>query len=768
MALVRRNGRAPARWNGSLGPGRGAAADPARGLPLWPRREPKRQLWRGPLMLALVSLLLVAAVGLYAVYSVVQTTLQVYAALSNDLPPLSAFERTATFKTVQLFDRKGRLLWELYDPNGGLRTPVRLDEVSQHVIDATLAAEDPTFFTNAGVDVRAILRAGLMNLVRGDVVSGASTITQQVVRNVMLGDEKYDRSVLRKLKEALLAYRVTEQYSKEQILEAYLNEIYYGHQAYGVEAAAQVYFNKHARDLTLPEAALIAGLPQAPSDYDPLVNLPAARARQGYVLDQMVKYGFISEAEAEQARRTPLALHPREVELRAPHFVMYVRSVLEERYGPAVLYQQGLRVYTSLDLELQEALHQVMLNNVENLQVRDASNAALAAVDPKTGQILAMHGSMDYWNAEIDGQVNVLTSERQPGSSIKPVIYATAFTVDYSPATVVQDAPVSYRTESGQVWSPLNFDRRFHGPVTIRTALGNSLNVPAVKTLEHIGIPRAVEQARKMGITTWGSDKVLGLSLTLGGAEIKALDLIQAYTVFANNGMKIPLTPIVRVVDAKGNVLEDHTHPTGEEVLDPRAAYQITSILSDDAARLITYGYPSRLALDRPAAAKTGTTDNYRDTWTMGYTPNLVIGVWVGNSDGRPMREVQSSMSAGKIWREAMETAFQVLKLPVEEFQRPPGLADRPVCEPVAGNRPAGHQCWNDLYWEERVDREWRPPVRPTPPQPPAPAQPAQQPPPAAPAPQVQSPANQQQQPGQVNPAPPGQQRQPPGRSRRP
>jgi membrane peptidoglycan carboxypeptidase len=450
--------------------------------------------------------------SLLALLGAIHGATTAYANLNRDLPSINQISSRETFKTAQVYDRKGTLLWEFYDQEGGRRTVVPLSEISQHLIDAQLAAEDANFYSNPGVDLRGILRAIFQNLTEQDVVSGASTITQQLVRNVLLKpEERYDRSVGRKIKEALLAYQVTQKLTKSQILALYLNEIYYGNLAYGVEAASQTYFGKHARDLTLAEAAVIAGLPASPSVYDPLRNPVGAKARQTYVLDQMVRHGFVSEQEAEQARQAELRYQPPKRVFLAPHWVMHVRELIEAKYGPKLLYQGGLKIFTTLDLELQNRMEEVARSNAPVLAQRDANNTSITVINPKTGEILAMVGSMDYWNVEIEGQVNVATSERQPGSTIKPLVYLAAFTKGYTPATTVVDEKLTVPDDLGRAWTPENFDRRFHGTVTLRSALGNSLNIPAVKVLQFAGIDTVADLSKRMGITTWTERARLGL-----------------------------------------------------------------------------------------------------------------------------------------------------------------------------------------------------------------------------------------------------------------
>jgi 1A family penicillin-binding protein len=707
-----RNGHAGGRKNGgSSGNGNGRSA--------WSNARRRRrsrlqqQGLKGLLIvggLGAIGLVGFLIAGVFAALATAQVGTTAFAVLNRDLPSINQIDQRGAFKSAQIYDRKGTLLWEFYDSEGGRRTVVPISDISQSLIDATLAAEDANFYENPGVDLKGIVRAVFQNLQADETVSGASTITQQLVRNVILDpQERAQRNMSRKIREGLLAYQLTQKYSKTDILQMYLNEVYYGNLAYGVEAAAQTYFSKSARDLTLPEAALIAGLPQAPALYDPLKNPGAAKERQIYVLEQMSRHGFVSEEVAEAAKQARLNYTTLKRDLLAPHWVMYVRDMIEEKYGPRAIYQGGLKIYTTLDLDLNRKLEEVAHNNIDNLAQRDANNTAIVAVNPRTGEILGMVGSMDYYNEDISGQVNVATAQpgRQPGSSIKPLIYLTAFAGDYSPSTVVQDLPISITDDLGRVWSPQNFDKRFRGNVALRSALGNSLNIPAVKVLEHVGIDAAWDMVKRLGITTWTDRNRLGLSLTLGGAEVLPLELAGAYATLANNGLRIPLVAVTKVVDSDGDVLEDYKVPAGEQVVDPRAAYMVTNILSDNNARLITYGPNSMLKTDRPAAAKTGTTDNYRDTWTMGYTANLVVGVWVGNTDGHPMKEVLSSMSAGKIWRESLDAATAFLELPADDFQRPSGLTEAEVCGDSA-MRPGQPACYNDIFKIEQAPARGR------------------------------------------------------------
>jgi membrane peptidoglycan carboxypeptidase len=687
------------------------AAPPER--PYTPPARRGRRGWIPNLLVSVLALLFLGGIGAGIVL----------AAIIGELPNIRALEdpNSLGFKTAQIFDRKGQLLWEINDPSGGKRTVVALQDISPDLVKATLSAEDARFYEHPGFDPGATLRSAFNDLT-GRGSSGASTITQQLVRNVVLDpNEARQTTMRRKLREIALAYQVDRRYSKDQVLELYFNRVYYGNQSYGVEAAAQGYFGKSAREVSLAEASLIAGLVQSPSQYDPTRRdvprtadgIPVkTKERQRYVLEQMAKHGMITADQARAAYDQQLTIKARQVDIRAPHWIVYVRNQLEQEFGDRTLYSAGLKVYTTLDVAYDERMWQVLQANRAVIEQQGGNNAALIAVDPRTGEILAFQGSMDFNDAAIDGQVNVLTSERQPGSSIKPVIYAASFLKGWVPGTPIDDVKSCWQDQPGRQWCPNNFDNQFHGQTTLRTALGNSLNIPAVKTLEFVGVPAAIDLGTRLGITTWGPDsgKTVGLSLTLGGAEVRPIDMAQVYSTFANNGRKVPLIALRQVSDASGQVLKEYREPAGEQVIDPRAAYMINSILSDPTAKLFTYGRNTPLVLkDRPSASKTGTTDNYRDTWTDGYTPNLTIVVWVGNTDGHPMKEGLSSMTAGKIWPQAMHESFSALNLPAEDFPRPGGLAEQQVCGDTA-LRPGEPACRSDLFVAGQT-----PQVKPTP-----------------------------------------------------
>jgi len=606
--------------------------------------------------------------------------------LLTDLPAPGSLPASTVAPSTILYDRYGRVLYEIIDPHVGRHQPVPLEEIPLYLRQATIATEDATFYQNPGVDLRAIIRALWINLRGGEVLAGGSTITQQLARNLLLSpEERAQRTLTRKLRESILAYRLARTLSKDQILELYLNQIYYGNLSYGVEAASRSYYGKSVRDLDLAECALLAGLPQAPATYDPLTNPQAAKDRQRIVLNLMVKHGYITPEQAAAAAKEELAFAATPFPIRAPHFVMYVWEILRREYGEEALYRRGLRVYTTLDIDLQERAQDIARYHLQQLAkpragepAHNVTDAALVALDPHSGEILAMLGSPDYFDPTIDGAVNVALMPRQPGSAIKPLTYAAAFARDYTPATMLLDVRSTFITREGDTYVPVNYDRRYHGPVLLRQALGSSLNVIAVKVLDHIGVPALVSLAQKLGITTFQDPQRFGLALTLGGGEVRLLELTAAYAAFANGGLRVTPCPILRVEDAQGQVLWTLQPSVGPRVLDERIAFWITDVLSDDSARIPAFGEGSALALSRPAAAKTGTTTDWRDNWTIGYTPDLVVGVWVGNANNSPMVNVSGISGAAPIWHNFMEEALK--GKPARDFPRPPGMVRIEIC----------------------------------------------------------------------------------------
>lgn len=623
-----------------------------------------------------------AAVALFFAALAVGAVL--YTRVARNLPPVEELRaRSATFLSTKIYDRTGGLLYEIFDPYGGKRTVVPLGQISPHLINATIATEDANFYRHPGFDPLSVLRALWYDVTERRIVSGGSTITQQLVKTLFLTPEV---SLKRKITEAVLAAEITRRYSKDEILEIYLNEINYGNLAYGIEAAAETYFGKTAAALDLAESAFLAGLPQAPALYDPHAHFDAAKKRQRVVLQLMVEQGYITNAEAEAAAQQPLNLVPPRYGSEAPHFVAYVREVLEQKYGTEVLYRGGFQVYTTLDPRLQALAQRAVSEHIA--QVREsnhATNGALVAVDVHTGEILAMVGSADFNDKSIDGQVNVALRPRQPGSSIKPITYLTAFEMGWTPATVILDMETEFPDGANPPYKPHNYDNKEHGPVTVRTALANSYNIPAVKALQFVGLKNMLETAHRLGITSLNRPDY-GLSLTLGGGDVTLLEMVGAYQALANGGVRLPPTPIRRILDSQGHVIESLDANRGQQVVSPQHAYLITSILSDNKARLPAFGPGNLLEIGRPAAVKTGTTDDYRDGWTIGYTPDLAVGVWVGNSDNTPMKRLPGVRAAGPIWNRFMKEALE--GVPPKDFIRPPGIVTAEICT-VSGSAPS-------------------------------------------------------------------------------
>jgi 1A family penicillin-binding protein len=603
-----------------------------------------------------------------------------YFYIASELPsPEELQNRTFTFASSVILDRNGNRLWELIDPSAGRRSWVPLNRVSLSVQRATIATEDRFFYQNAGVDPIGIARAVYYNVSEGEIVSGASTITQQLARSVLLTpQEASEKTYLRKIREAVLAVELARRYSKDKILEIYLNQIYYGNLAYGIEAASQTYFGKSAADLSLAEAALLAGLPQSPALYDPYVNLEMTKARQQVVLNLMVEAGYINQSEAEAAYQEELEFVPQQATFAAPHFVTYVRQVLEAQYGPELLYQEpGVRVQTTLDPRIQTIAEEELAKQVDALASKHVGSGAVVVISVKTGEVLAMVGSKDFNDEAIDGQVNVALRPRQPGSAIKPLTYLAAFERGWTPSTLIMDVPVQYPDGPGGIYKPVNYDGKFHGPVLLRSALANSYNIPALKALEVVGIPGLKDMARRLGITTLTRNDY-GLSLTLGGGEVTLLELTGAYQTMANGGLRVPPVIVLGITDSLGRVVSEYHPPEGTRVLREEHAYLMTSILCDNQARTPAFGPNSALKLSRPAAVKTGTTNDFHDDWTIGYTPDIVVGVWVGNPDNTPMQEVSGATGAGPVWHNIMERALE--GAPVRDFIRPSTIIEMEIC----------------------------------------------------------------------------------------
>ncbi len=583
-----------------------------------------------------------------------------YDNIFNNLPLVSELIEKKQPMTTKILDRNNHLLFSIYEDEN--RTPIALNQVAPALIQATIAIEDQNFYGHNGFDIKAILRAAMKNQQTGASSQGASTITQQLVKLRLLTREK---TLVRKIKEIILAVLVEGNFTKEQILEMYLNEVNYGGAVYGIEQAAVTFFGKNAKNLTISESAFLAGLPQAPSRYSPFAgNLEASYARRNEVLRRMYEDGYISEEEKNAAMAEELVFNTSKISIEAPHFVMYVRELLAEKYGEEMVNTGGLVVRTTLDLSLQNQVQKIVTDEVDSLKRMNISNGAALVTNPNTGEILAMVGSRDYFDFEHDGMVNVTLRERQPGSSIKPLTYATAMeTKGYFPASLILDAPITYHFKGGPDYSPKNYDGSFHGNVTLREALASSYNIPAVKLLDQIGLDAEIDQAEKMGITTWTNRERLGLSLTLGGGEVKMIDLAQMYGTFANQGLTIGEDPFLEIFDYKGKALyQNKCALFGEcnmtRTLSEATSYQITSILSDNQARTPAFGAQSVLHIpDQEVAVKTGTTNNLRDNWTVGYTSNRVVAVWVGNNDNQNMSYVASGITgASPIWQKIILT----------------------------------------------------------------------------------------------------------------
>lgn len=604
------------------------------------------------------------------------------AVVSSQLPDPDKLTDRVVAQSTKIYDRTGKhLLYEIF--SNERRTLVELEEIPTYAIYATIATEDKKFFEHKGVRWVSVLRAGMSNLLgRKEGSGGASTITQQLVKNAIVGNE---RTLIRKIKEAVLATKIEKTYTKNQILKLYFNEIAYGSSNYGIEAASQAYFGKTVHDITLAEAATLAALPKAPTRY--LNNHEALQARRDYVLDAMAEQGYIKEQQAEAAQQIPLELKARLANIEAPHFVLYVKERLTERFGEKIVETGGLTVITTLDYDLQKiAEEEVKKGGEYNAKNNNASNAALVAIDPKTGEVITMVGSRDYFDDEIDGQVNVALRLRQPGSSFKPFVYLAGFERGYTPNTVLYDTVTNFAA-GGKPYTPHNYDGKERGPVTVRKALQGSLNIAAVKMLYLAGVNNVLTLAQRLGYTTFTNPDNYGLALVLGGAEVKLLEHVNGYATLANNGKRYPTTTILEVKDHAGSALFKHELPTADQAIAEEHVAKISHLLSDDAARAYVFGAGGPLTLPgRPVAAKTGTTNDYKDGWTMGYTPSLATGVWVGNNDNKVMKPgVGGTAGAAPIWNAFMRRALE--GKPVEAFPPMPEIKTR---KPILNGTDAG------------------------------------------------------------------------------
>lgn len=579
--------------------------------------------------------------------------------------------------STKIYDRNGGLLYQIYSDEN--RSIVSLDNLPKYVVDATIAIEDKNFYRHLGFDPAGIIRAALANS-KGGNTQGGSTITQQLVKSALLSPE---RTFSRKIKELVLAFWTERMYTKKDILAMYLNQVPYGGAAYGIEAASQTYFKKSAHELTLAQAALLAGLPSAPTIYSPFGSHPElTRERQHQVLSAMVNQGYITQFQADTASKEELTLAPLATEIKAPHFVMYVKDYLIERYGIRRVEQGGLEVTTSLDLPTYETVSLLVHDGVAKQKYLNVGNGAALATNPKTGEILAMVGSTDYFDLSHDGNVNVTVALRSPGSSIKPLNYALALEKKLiTPSTILDDSPIIYKSAGTTPYAPRNYDNKFHGKVSARVALASSYNIPAVKVLEKNGLTNFLDFAAKAGITTFTDPSRYGLAITLGGGEVKMTDMAQAFSMFANSGSRVALTPVLKVTDYQGHVLEDNTRPITTPVVSAQTAFLISNILTDDSARAPTFGRGSVLNIPgHSVSVKTGTAETKRDNWTIGYTPSVLVAVWVGNNDNSPMSPYLESGNTGAaaIWNPIM--AYLLKDKPSEPITPPENLVAVSVC----------------------------------------------------------------------------------------
>lgn len=621
---------------------------------IYQKGQKKKFLW--PFFTLLKWLFFVFLFSIFLVFA-----LFIYYA--KDLPRPEKFTERELFQSTKIYDREGKvILYEIFGEEK--RTWVDLEKIPDHLKKAIIATEDANFYRHKGLDFEAIIRAILTDLKIGKFAYGASTIPQQLVRSTYLSLKKTPE---RKIREVILALELERRYSKDQILEWYLNQIPFGRNAYGVEAASQVYFEKSVSEISLAEAAVLAALIKAPSYYSAENNFEDLLKRRNYILDRMKNENFITKEEAEAAKGEQLKIVKVKYQIKAPHFVMYVRDYLIQKYGEDFLREKGLKVYTSLDWELQKWAEEIVLEKAEINKKYKAYNAALVAIDPNTGEILAMVGSKNWFgepepknclpgkNCLFEPHPNVALRGRQPGSAFKPFVYATAFKKGYDDKVVVIDEETNFGTAENP-YIPQNYDGRFRGPVTLRAALAQSLNVPAVKVLRDLaGLEDSIKTAKELGITTLNKPpSFYGLSIVLGGAEVKLLDMVSAYGVFATEGLQVSPVSILKIEDVNGKIIKENKK-TPKRVLEPEVAQLINDVLSDNEARAPIFGWHSRLYFENyKVSAKTGTTQNYKDGWTIGYTPSIVVGVWVGNNDNTPMEKLGEAL-AGPIWRAFME-----------------------------------------------------------------------------------------------------------------
>ena len=645
----------------------------------WSRRKLKGPNFRQKssflskfLVYSLVSVLVLAVGGALAA-----TIFLFY--LTQDLPTPEELTNINIAESTNIYDREGKLLYEIHGDER--RNVIPLRDISPYLVSATLAVEDDEFYLHSGFDWKGILRAAFYDVWRKITgkanLQGGSTITQQFVKNAFLSKEK---TIIRKLKELILALQLEKNFTKDEILALYFNQISYGANIYGAQAASKAFFAKDAKDLSLAEAATLAAIPKAPTYFSPYGdNAADLMARKNYVLERLVKLNKITATELAPAKQEALIFQPYREDITAPHFVFYVRQLLEEKFGKEFLAHGGLKVTTSLSGQLQDLAEAVIKEKVEqNRKLWNATNAGLVAINPKNGEILAMVGSYNFFEQEYDGQVNVTLAKRQPGSAFKPFVYAMGFMKGYSPATVVFDVLTDF-SATDEPYAPNNYTGEFKGPLTLRSALAESINIPAVKILHLAGVNNVLNLVANLGITTLNDPGRYGLSLVLGGGEVKLMEMVGAYGVFATGGTFHEINPILSIEDKDGNLVYQRSDDEGKQVMPDQIAYLINDILSDNQARTPTFGWNNSLYLaSHKVAAKTGTTNGFRDAWTIGYTPSLVAGVWVGNNDNGAMKEkADGSVVAAPIWQKFMQAALK--DEPNEDFSRPESIVTATV-----------------------------------------------------------------------------------------
>lgn len=623
----------------------------------------------------------------------------------KDLPLPTDLTKRDLRVSTKIYDRYGELLYTIFKDQN--RTPIPFDKIPIQVRAATVASEDGDFYLHTGFSLKGMLRSVYKNLKNGQL-TGGSTITQQLVKNALLTPEK---TVVRKLKEIILSVEVERTFSKDQILEMYLNEVPYGGTAYGIEEAAQTFFGKDAVELTLGESALLASLPQSPTKYSPFGSNPEVSVtKKNEVLKRMFDNGFITKGQQVEAEREKIVFSQNRTSIKAPHFVFYVRDILEEKYGKDIVQEGGLSVITSLDFNIQKLAEEVVASEIDNLKNLNVTNAGVIVLEPKTGQVLAMVGSRDYFDLANDGQVNVTLRPRQPGSSIKVVNYAYALSNGLNPATIIPDYPTTFNIQGQNPYSPKNYDGQFRGNITLRSALAESRNIPAVKVLASYGVNNMIDLGTKMGITTWTDPKNYGLSLTLGGGEVRLLDLAQVYATIADYGKKPDINPILSVTNFRGKMLQEFTcrnsdNPikvvfpvlatnsaslsfldqdlgcSGNNVLDPKVSYLITNILKDAVARSPAFGTNSLLTIKNhpEVAVKTGTSNDLRDNLAIGYTQDYLVAVWIGNNDNSPMSRIASGVTGATPIFNKIMSALLSDKESVD-WPIPEGLIQLPIC----------------------------------------------------------------------------------------